>query len=79
MFYKFQFVEQLISKGLTENKPSALKICIAVSKEKGFFETKRKSRGNNSPKVRNQGKHVVNPKLSFLSKIYRKTAENKSK
>ena len=23
---KFQFVEQLISKGLTENKPSALKI-----------------------------------------------------
>ena len=43
MFYKFQFVEQLISKGLTENKPSALKICVAVTKERGFFETKGES------------------------------------
>ena len=35
---KFQFVEQLISKGLTENKPSALKNCIAVVKEKDFYD-----------------------------------------
>ena len=41
---KFQFVEQMITKGLTENKPSALKNCIAVSKEKGFFE-KRENHG----------------------------------
>ena len=54
MFYKFQFVEQLISKGLTENKPSALKICVAVSKEKGFSKDYEKAMKNpiKSQKIR---------------------------
>ena len=29
-----EFDEQLMSKGMTENKPPSLKICVATSKEK---------------------------------------------
>ena len=31
---KLEFDEQLMSKGMTENKPPSLKICVATSKEK---------------------------------------------
>ena len=31
---KQEFDEQLMSKGMTENKPPSLKICVATSKEK---------------------------------------------
>ena len=48
-------------RGLAENDLSALKNCIAESKEKGFSKGLRKSNGK-SPKKQKIGKHVVNRK-----------------
>ena len=60
-------------------QPSALKICIAVSKEKGFSETMEIIAGKQQSHVRNLVEHVVTPKSSFLCKKYKKQPKTSQK
>ena len=59
--------------------PSAFKIWVAVSKEKGFSETEEIIAVTQQSKVRNLGKHVVIPKSSNLCKMYRKKPKTSQK
>ena len=60
-------------------QPSALKICVAVSKEKGFSKELRRSHEKSNKKAKNQANMWSTENSRFLWKTYRKTAENKSK
>ena len=56
-----------------------LNICIAVVKEKGFSKYLRKSHEKSNKKPKNQANMWSTENSRFCEKIYRKTAENKSK
>ena len=58
---------------------SICRYCIAEVKEKEFSETNEIIAGKQQSKVRNQGKHVVTPKSSFLCKMYRKKPKTSQK
>ena len=60
-------------------QPSAFKNCVAEDKDKRFSETKEIIAGKQQSNVRNQVKHVVTPKSSFLCKMYRKKPKTSQK
>ena len=62
-----------------EKQSSALKICVAVSKEKGFSKDYEKDMKNPIKKRKNKANMWSTKNIRFCGKIYKKTAENKSK